>query len=596
MAAENQLLIDIADLTGGVNQGDRPTSLKDNQFSVLRNFYIFGNKLIRRRGIYQLTKVAHTEALTSAFAFKSGAGVWHVVCGGLTGLARYDPATFTMIPVPSLMGVLSSTFPWTMRQYIDVGLAARVSAGTLKRFTPWLFMDAGIPAPATAPTLVEGAAGAIPNASFYGVVVFANKDTGCLGNPSPASAICTVAAGPSRIAWSNIPISTNGQVNQRRLFRTMPDQLGVYYRCGTIDDNVTTVFDDNSTVDGLGAAASFDNGLPPSNIILVEIWAERSFISDGERVYYSEQGLPECFAADSIITVYEDDGHPIRALHNWGAMNRLIIGKTNGIHYLTGVGLSSFELKTLSSQHGCFSPHSMQSVESVLMWYGGDDFYMSTGGPPVGFGSPRIQTVLDLIPDAQKDRVVATIYPALNWYVAVCPQTGLPPAVVVYNYKQDAWTVFDHTTATPSFISPVADSDYSRLLYSVDGNTGHLYEYHREGQLTDNGALIEAQWISKGYSQSHAKLGLRRLSIASTITQDVPGSASIYAEQSTLAEKTRIIQLYDPNGNRWRHYSLSNIRTPSDVLQVGLLYAQEAAWEIEGLSLDIMAFKRWRTY
>jgi hypothetical protein len=229
--------------------------------------------------------------------------------------------------------------PWTAFEYKNIAYFVREASNALIRSDGTYYGPSGIAAPSVAPTLADGASGDIPAADFIGVVTFYNSATNVESNPSPASAVLS-HAGSKKIDWSGIPTSTNPQVTSRRLYRTLPDATGEYYFVAQIDNNVDTTFTgDNVLVQDLGEAVSFDNGLPPGDIQFGAVWKERGFFSDKVDLFYSEQGRMECFAEDAIISVFPDDGHEIRAVYAYG--DRLIVGKTNKIHYIVGAGPDS---------------------------------------------------------------------------------------------------------------------------------------------------------------------------------------------------------------------------------------------------------------
>src|SRR5574341_482885 len=181
--------------------------------------------------------------------------------------------------------------------------------------------------------------------------------------------------------------------------------------------------------------------LPPDLVEIGDNWQERLWCSDGKDLFFSEFGLPESFAGDAILLVFPDDGHRIRAVYGHGS--RLMVGKTNKVHFVIGTDRSDFEIQTLSDKHGCYSHHSMKSAEGFLFWYGGDNFYRSDGANVESISTIKIRRLLDRIPDSRKEFVVSGISPRRGLYLsAVTLDSGTKNThVLAYNYRTEAWTV-----------------------------------------------------------------------------------------------------------------------------------------------------------
>lgn len=568
------------DVGGGLNQGQPPQTIQDREWIECKNFYPFATKLRRRGGLRRLVSAAHSEQITGVLAFRPTTGSVQTLLGAETAIAELDGMSVVELPPQVDFTIGSSTKPWVAFEYKNVAYWLRESSNALVRSDGTYFGASGIAEPDTAPTLAAGAAGDIPAADFLGVYTYYNSATGVESNPSPASAVYT-HAGSAKINWSGIAVSTNSQVTARRLYRTLPDQTGEYYFVAQIDNNFDTTFTgDNVLVQDLGEAVSFRNGLPPSNLHFGTVWKERFFASDKIDLFYSESGRIECFDEDAIISVFPDDGHEIRGIHPYG--DRLVIGKTNKVHYLVGTDPDNFALLTLSDRHGCASHHSMQSAEGLLFWLGFDNIYRSDGNSVTGLASVKLQTILAALDPDTLEYATATVFPGRNWYVLNIPGV----ATVVYNYKTDAWAEFTHEAALQGVFDHFTD-DFVQDLYATD-DAGYVYRFADETYRYDDdgattGGAISATLISK--PQEAGNPG------AYAVMNRVYLAAQAYSESITLSwlhESTvvnsRTVSLdYD---ERWKTYALSTRQGAKADVRFKISYTGATLIELEGWACD----------
>lgn len=595
---------DVPDLGGGLAQGQPATRILDKQFVDLYNQYPYGTRLRRRDGTRKLTDTIAPSEITGFYPYKTALGEWTLLCGLQDGVGKLDGTEITQLASVGGITIPSTDDPWSFLQYKDVVYGFRKNAGRMKRITATTFADSGLDSPATYPSGAESSpgAGALENGDYRYVVTHMNTTTGVESNPSDELTV-TVAAGPSKITLSDIPICPNSFGNARKIYRTVVDQVGQYFLVAIIADNTTTTYEDNVITNDLGASVSFDNGLPPTGTIYGELFYERLFSTDGRDLFYSEIGLAECNGFESILSIYPDDGQEIRGLRAWG--DRLIVGKTNKMHYLTGTNPSNFELRTLSDRHGCHSFYSLQVAEGNLIWFGGDGFYRSTGGAPESISTRLIDTFVDNIPEEGREYVFAAIYPRLSLYIAAIPQdsTLLPKVAVAFNYKTGAWCAFDLPTATPGeyqapqCLTGFYDENYGHRLYCT-ANDGYVYEFmapESNGQDQIDGAsscCVPVRVKSKRYQleKPGAKKALRRLHILTpSMAEEI--TLHIYRNGSSTPYLSRTARL-DSDTNEWKRYSLSNLHAPTGDIQVGWSYGGTRELEINELAFEVVEFER----
>ena len=159
----------------------------------------------------------------------------------------------------------------------------------------------GITNPGGPPSLAETSAGtgALANGIYKYKVVFRNGTTGSRSNAQDIDASITIASGPSSVALTNIPVSSDGQVTEREIYRTTVGGA-LYFLAITISDNSTTSTTDNvADADLLSFQLQTDN-TPPYDTC-AEAWFHDSVMwitRDSQpgaagRAYYSPVGRPE---------------------------------------------------------------------------------------------------------------------------------------------------------------------------------------------------------------------------------------------------------------------------------------------------------------
>lgn len=579
--------VPITDLGGSLNQGRAPSELAANEYTAIQNFYQFGGKLRRRGGARRLNSSPFAGGTILGFlAYKPEilppGGVDMLVAGN-TRWGIYVGSSIALVPNQTGFSIPTSSRRWTLFQYKNIAYGIRDDVGLVRSDGTYVG-PAGIEAPATAPTLADGGAGSIPAASFKGVYTFYNANTDMESNPSPVSNTLALGAN-KKIDWSGIATSTNAQVTSRRIYRSLPDQSGEYFLVAEIPNNVDTTYTgDNALAQDLDEAVSQVNGEPPDGLLMGAVWKERLFASDGVDLFHSEDGLIEAFDPDAVIPVFPDDGHEIRAVHAYG--DRLVIGKTNKIHYLVGSDPDTFALLTLTDRHGCVSHHSMQSAEGYLFWLGTDNVYRSDGNAVVGIASVKLRELIANMDVAQARDAVATVHPERGWYMLAIPAY----ATLIYNYRTDVWAQVT-LPFSPRSMGDSFDDDLVQEVFVSDASA-NIYRFDDQAY---------------GFDDGPSALGDPIVATFDTRAFTGPGTSSVneraellcpqYAEEITLALvsegvaiKTRTVSLnYEP---RWKVYALSSRHQAKSQLQLRVTYTGETAIELEGYALHITSLDR----
>lgn len=616
-------LYQLLDLGGGINQGLPATQIPERESPDLLNLYPYGPSLKRRPGIVRVTNSLGLEMVTPGRFHSAELGQSALIVGAKADLYSYSGGNWSQL----WASALPETYrPWTFIQYNRIGLFCRVGYGTLRWWRPGIVPgvqykqpsgvgSAGIAAPATAPTLADAGAGTIETSGDYtGVVTFYDADTGAESDPSDPSAAVTLA-GNRNITWSSIPTSTNVRVTHVRLYRSLADQPGVYYFVAAVT-NGTTGYTDSSPTDDLGSAASFRNGLPPDVVEHMALFREHLFTTDGTELRFSEPGLPESFHALNQLTVSPDDGGRIVGL--CATPDRLIVAKTTGIWYVTGEDRGNFEVHLLSAGHGCVAGHTLRWSNGLTFWLGEREVWASDGGTPVPIGTPKLQTFLDNLTPDYFERITATVYEPMGWYILSVPDTSENddwPArkrTQVYCIREQAWvpwrwdaSSFAGTATNRSLRGAVSFTDTDgtpRLLGVLDG-LWYVYDLFDQvggagGDRSAPSYTDQVSWVLTTKRLAAAdRLGhLQTVRRVSMLTDwgtpdgidvnllDDAGASRAYRGVYPLAETER----------DWQHFNIDAMDKPSSFVQLKLSGGSDHAFAIHGLQILTLQHQRQR--
>ncbi len=462
---------DLLDLGGGLNEKAADT-ITDRETSLLQDFYVRGTSLFSREGRVAIA-AAYSERINSITRYNpSFTEDEFTVVGAASSIARLVGNVLTAL-TPSNAVYPTLTSRWWFKQYNDELFACQKGNGGVKRIYGDAHDDAGIVAPAVAPQVIDGGVGQKPAGTYWVAYSFYNNVTGAESNLSPPSKELAIAD-LHKLTVSAIGVSTSLQVNARRIYATLPDDQGTLYLVGQIDDNVTTTFDENALPPAdYGAAFEAVNGLPPDQAHSLETYKERLFVTNKQGLYWSEAGKPQSFRASAYYPLAQGTGYDLVGLKHWED-HGLVIGAQNQTHILRGTTPDDWEVVLLSGEHGSPAGQSYVVGDGVLYWYTGENFVRSGGSSAeIIPAMERVRTTLDSIPDANKEDVQGEAMPARGWVVWTVYTTS-GQKLIVYDYKNDAWSVF---TTAPDTIRRFVKADQSEVLLAAWDADDILREY-----------------------------------------------------------------------------------------------------------------------
>jgi len=233
-----------------------------------------------------------------------------------------------------------------------------------------------IDGPKAAPEGSEGDAGNLSAGTYKYRIAFRNSRDGTESLASPEASVSITAS--HKAVLTNIPVSTDPQVNQRRIYRTVANGATLRYLID-IDDNTTTTYTDNigdSTMNVNAVLNEYRGYAGPHRHC--EVYGGRLWFGNSSAypsgLRYSEASAYSDFPEENIILVDRGGGDEITGLKS--AHGGLLIFKENSIHYLTGTGATTFQVQKVVDGVGCVSGRTISSGPKGIYYLSHDGVYL----------------------------------------------------------------------------------------------------------------------------------------------------------------------------------------------------------------------------
>jgi len=270
-----------------------------------------------------------------------------------------------------------------------------------------------------------------------------------------------------KVDITSIPTSSDAQVDQRKVYRTLKGG-STYYLVAVINDNTTTTFTDNLPDALLGSSMAEDNDIAPLGKY-AEWWDGRLWIADDDDniVYYSKTLVPDSFDTSNHYVSAR------RGISNDKIMNMI---EYRGLFYIFKRHAISYVRKRLDGTYGAYhgpktngniAPWSLLEAHGLLM-------YLSFKGWEVFNGeetfttkfSKAVRTTLQSVDKTNADKVMAAqLYSRDEVWLSIPDRTGSLSAItVICNFLKSAFYTFSFSK-TPSCLCEARDSSKEIQLY-----------------------------------------------------------------------------------------------------------------------------------
>lgn len=319
----------------------------------------------KRLGLELLTAtpMSGSPVLIGGYQYNKSDGTQIVLVMSDTGrLEKYASSAFTNIST----GFTSGTYYPDFETAND--LCFIVNGQDRKKYNGTSVTNFGIARP-TVGTLA-GAAGAAggPNGTYELRVSYGNSSTGAESSASN-TATATVTVANQKISVTNVPVSSDGQVDRRFLYVRETSLQAQFYLAGTISDNsATTITLDFTNATLLTPApTTTSNNEPPTGAKYLALHQGRMFVATDTGLYYSAINKPEAFDPLNFEAVNQNDGEKFMGIHSDHEV--LIILKERSTYALYGTDPDTWQIRLIDGDIGCVSHRTLLSSQGYVWWW-----------------------------------------------------------------------------------------------------------------------------------------------------------------------------------------------------------------------------------
>lgn len=336
--------------------------------------------------------------------------------------------------------VLTGTGQFTQGRYWTFLSTSALGDTPLKiKYDTHVVTNWGIVAPTTAPTAASGGAGVLNFPDYqwgitFGVVLSGvSIQESSLGPSSTPLALVNNSG-----ALTAIPVSSDPQVNQRNIYRL--DSGGAFRLTGTINDNTTTTFSDN-TADASVTGQNYIQRDPPTPFLA----------SCYHKDYMFGFGYPSANPSTSSDLVWANPTEPwgfnyavqfLPAGENMGNDVAVAMTSTSALGFMLkqrtayavfGDSTNDFYVQKLFDI-GCIAAKSVTLAQGVTFWLSAEGVYAFDGSDAPQYLSRRIKSFLE----TNKSQLAT----AVGFYKDRCYFLSFPALAVTWMYDtvdQEWW-------------------------------------------------------------------------------------------------------------------------------------------------------------
>lgn len=403
---------------------------------------------------------------------------------------------------------------WTFAQYGQRALLA----GAPGRRPVWTdgngvhFLGIRAPTAAAIPTVAAG--GAMVAGTYFLYVTYRNRDTGVESNPSPGVSV-TFAAGNLRINPLSLPLSSDPQVNQRRVYMTAVGGVdgSPMYLVATIDDNSTASYTVN--IDGPVSTSAtaitdyYQHAEAPSGSVIAQF--KDYTVAAGDQLYptrlwYSQAGSPDYWNTrfgGSYLDLDLDTGRAITGCYPM--IDKLLVDFSDGRAVVATTGDSAVPLtfQFANRSHGSVGPQAGVVSDDQFFYIAEKGIFSTTGFSETRLSGPEFRPIN--VPRMLQDVELPSIDRLLlrkiiganrrffnvvehrarkqfffNVSVSDMPRTDGCNLTLVYDQQRKIWSKYDHAI---DCADRVDDVNGDEKIWAIVA--GYLVELDKDACATD---------------------------------------------------------------------------------------------------------------
>lgn len=368
-----------ADHRGGMNTKLAPYLLSGREAALLQNWWLDARGQLEIRPGY--TKLCSAETSPPANPI-TGAHVYYYSTGGVDSATTIYWRNGRAYREDGCAGVVQSICSgYSTSLHMNMANAENKlhgvnGSGSFVLEGTTVTTALGLTAPASAPTVALGAAGALTGAYLYKVTA----EYGTRGESNPSTASASVSPSAQKVDLTAIPTPTGA--TKRHIYRTVASGT-TYYFVATLSDNTTTTYTDNTIDSALGDELEDDHDAPPTAKYITPHQGAMFYSgnpSAPKRLYFSIQGFPEIVPA---TTHYIDVPVAGSNITGHASLEDCLVVFTDTAYFvLYGTTVSTYRFKLIEPSIGCTAPKSIATYSNGAYFEYHSQVFRCFGGPP----------------------------------------------------------------------------------------------------------------------------------------------------------------------------------------------------------------------
>lgn len=503
-------------MDGGLNKKYARALIAENESPDCLNV-VFENGAVKSRpGIAKLnTTSVGSYACNGLYVRHDSDGAQSLCAWFGTDMFVFNGTSFTT--VPSAQSQYTAGVRVAAAEYENYLFVGNGTVGPYK-YADSGFTRHGIPAPTATSTAATKSAGTLTG-DYRLKVTYVNSGL-VESDVGPVTATFTAAA--EEIRWSDIPVApVSFGVTSRRLYRTEAGGT-TFKRLATLNDNTTTIYDDNSSDSELGVTAPTDQGEPPQYSAIL-YHNNRLFMNDPANpnfVWYSEIANPYVVKSTNFRRLGDNTTDIVRGFQRYENHVLVICDRSEFLIYMPDSDDSNWSDIRIKSSYGSKSPFGLVEYNNKVLFPAmqSDKFVgfaavygtsidpsatlLTVAATGSDLKSERIEPDMFLIPENQVQNISAIVYKN-KAYITVPYGSGQTTNNRVYVFdfsisnlqrKQEAaWSPFDGIHAAQFAIFN------GNVYYGTSDDTGYVYQM-LAGVDNDDSAAIDSYYWTKEFS------------------------------------------------------------------------------------------------
>jgi hypothetical protein len=518
LAARRKQLVEIVDLTGGVDIRRSQTLLDPSRSRTCRNFGVSEPGALT-------VEPGHTQVSTAAFGtVRPSGGARAYISGNAVTLMAIDGSVYKPSDAWARGAAVYSTVSTANEVYFpyDRDLAMVMDSTNRPRFTTngtdWFL--AGTDAPSSAATLSSVSTGALASGVFEIKYSYKHRGTQHVSNPS-TSASLTLAASSGAIHATASP-STDPK-NDAYVWwarKVTPDLESIFRKFSSGAASTVTI---NSSAWTANDEAPSNHNVPPNGLRFGVSWKSRWWApsgSVGNRLHFTELFQPQSWPTLYFIDIPFEKGDSITNIQPLG--DTLIVSGQSGKFLIIGQTSLDFEVRpSQGAESGSVGPRAAARVEQTLIAASADGVESFDGSGDRQL-HPDIQPAWrDLVGNVNSSSLerVAVVHDRLRQIVRFAVPRAFPTStsgewILDLGRTRDqegapAWTQSNRDVAfyIPWDGNEPTAGNRGRLFFVSNSTSAHVYEL-RGGQSAD--ASVNSSNVVAEYEGPAISLGLHR--------------------------------------------------------------------------------------